>query len=63
MKREKRILRKISWRWATALALSLSLLTGTVLSEAAKAQINDREAHASNSVLTKYVIDLTAAAE
>src|SRR5690242_1845486 len=63
MRRGKRIPPKMRWRWATALGLSLSLLTATVLSEAAKAQIDQRQAPTPNPILTKYVTDLTTAAK
>ncbi|HEX3143475.1 MAG TPA: S8 family serine peptidase, partial [Pyrinomonadaceae bacterium] len=62
MKREKRIERRIGWRWATALGLSLSLLAGLVVSESAKAQTRGREERPVTS-LQKYTTDLTAAAE
>ena len=62
MKREKRIERRIGWRWATAAGLSLSLLAGIVVSESAKAQTRSREERPVTS-LRKYTTDLTAAAE
>ena len=63
MRGGKRISPKMRWRWATALSLSLSLLTGTMLSEAAKAQIGERQIRTANPLLAKYVTDLTSAAE
>src|SRR5437870_4723593 len=62
MKREKRIARRIGWRWATALGLSLTLLTGIMVSESARAQTRSREERPVTS-LRKYTTDLTAAAE
>ena len=63
MTRGTRITRKIRLRWATASALSLSLLTGMVFSHGAKAQIGQRQAPVVNPILAKYVTDLTTAAE
>src|SRR5207248_10965571 len=61
--RVKQIRTKAGWRWLTALSLSLSLLTGIVVSEGAKAQSKDRQRHSKNDSLSKYATDLTAAAE
>src|SRR5438874_5597729 len=63
MNKAKRIRTKAGWRWLTALSLSLSLLTGIVVSEGAKAQSNDRQRRSTNDSLSKYASDLTAAAE
>src|ERR1041384_6400660 len=62
MRKAKKIERRIGWRWATALGLSLSLLAGIVVSESAKAQSRNREAQPVNS-LAQYTTDLTTAAE
>jgi hypothetical protein len=62
MKKEKRAESRTGWRWATAIALCLSLFTGIVVSEGARAQTKSREDRSVNS-LTKYTTDLTAAAE
>src|SRR5205085_9042512 len=61
--RVKQIRTKAGWRWLTALSLSLSLLTGIVVSEGAKAQTNDRQRRSPNNSLSKYATDLTALAE
>jgi len=63
MNKAKRIRTKAGWRWLTALSLSLSLLTGIVVSKGAKAQSNDRQPRSTNDSLSKYASDLTAAAE
>src|SRR6266478_2117431 len=63
MNKAKRIRTKPGWRWLTALGLSLSLLTGIVVSEGAKAQTNDRQRRSANDSLSKYATELTAAAE
>jgi ATP-dependent Clp protease ATP-binding subunit ClpA len=63
MTRGNRITRKIRLRWATASALSLSLLAGMVFSHGTKAQIGQRQAPVVNPILAKYVTDLTTAAE
>src|SRR2546423_4175408 len=63
MNKAKRIRTKAGWRWLTALSLSLSLLTGIVVSEGAKAQSNNRQRRSTDDSLSKYATDLTAAAE
>src|ERR1700694_1005286 len=64
MTREKRVRTRLGWRWLTALGLALALLTGTVVSESAKAQnIANPTNAAAKSALSKYAWDLTAAAE
>ena len=62
MTKEKRIEKRVGWRWATAIGLCLSLLAGIVVSGSAKAQTRNRENRPVNS-LSKYTTDLTAAAE
>ncbi len=51
---------RIGWRWLTAVGLSLSVLSGIVVSEGAKAQSVRRESRPATS-LAKYTTDLTAA--
>ena len=62
MRKEKRVEARIGWRCATAVTLCLTLLTGIVVSESAKAQSRNSEDRAADS-LAKYTTDLTAAAE
>jgi len=51
------------WRWLTAVGISISLLAGIVITEAAKAQGNERRSGTPQSSLVKYATDLNAAAE
>src|ERR1051325_11198021 len=60
MNKGKKITRRIGWRM-TAIGLCLSLLTGIVVSQGAKAQTQERETR-SISPLSKYTLDVTAEA-
>ncbi|HSQ24598.1 MAG TPA: hypothetical protein VLN44_09310, partial [Pyrinomonadaceae bacterium] len=51
------------WRWLTAIGISMSLLAGILITDAAKAQSNERRPVSPRTSLSKYATDLTAAAE
>src|SRR2546421_707804 len=53
-----------NWRWLTAIAMCVSLLSGILISESAKAQnVVSRETASPKTALATYATDLTAAAE
>ena len=53
-----------NWRWLTAIAMCVSLLSGILISESAKAQnVVNRETSSPKTALATYATDLIAAAE
>ena len=53
-----------NWRWLTAIAMCVSLVSGILISESAKAQnVVNRETSSPKTALATYATDLTAAAE
>src|SRR5882672_7143034 len=62
MRREETVRTRSGWRWVTAIVLATSLLSGILVTGSAKAQ-NIKRGAAQSGVLTRYTLDLTAAAE
>jgi serine protease AprX len=63
MIREKRLRRRLGWRWLMVLGLATSLISGLLITESAKAQNVQKSGVARQTALGKYAWDLTAAAE
>src|SRR5216683_1032159 len=63
MTRGKRVRKRFGWRWLTAVAMAISLLSGIIVAEKASAQsIQKPRRAATQGTLSKYSWDLTAAA-
>ncbi len=63
MTRGKRVRKRFGWRWLTAVAMAISLLSGIIVAEKASAQsIQKPRRAATQDTLSKYSWDLTAAA-
>jgi serine protease AprX len=62
MRKENIVRTRLGWRWLTALGLATSLLAGILVTDSAKAQ-NIKRSTSARTSLSKYTLDLTAAAE
>jgi serine protease AprX len=65
MTREQTVRIRLGWRWLTALGLAMSMLSGIIICDSAKAQNVAKTSKPSTNggSLSKYASDLTAAAE